>query len=69
MSVRRQLLCPCIKISVMIIMISLFDVPGKVYGRVLKLMLIEVTETKASEEQGGLRKGKLLVDQIFAIND
>ena len=35
------------------------------YGRVLTKTLIEVTEGKFSEEQGGFTKG--CVDQIFAI--
>ena len=30
-------------------------------------LLMEVTEGKVSEEQGGLRKGKGCVDQIFGI--
>ena len=47
--------------------ISLLSVPGKVYGRVLTERLMEVTEGKVSEEQGGFRKGKGCVDQMFAI--
>ncbi len=47
--------------------ISLLSVPGKVYGRILTERLIEVTEWKVSEEQGGFRKGKGCVDQIFAM--
>ena len=50
--------------SVIIIEIS---VPGKVCVRVLIERLIEVIEVKICEEQGGLRKGKGCVDQIFAI--
>ncbi len=38
--------------------ISLLSVPGKVYGRVLTERLMEVTEGKVSEEEGGFRKGK-----------
>ncbi len=45
---------------------SLLSVPGKVYGKIL-------TETdgsnreKVNEEQGGFRKGRGCVDQIFAM--
>ncbi len=39
--------------------------PGKVYGRILTERLMEVTEGKVSEEQGGFRKG--CIDQIFAM--
>ena len=41
--------------------------PGKVYGRVLTERLMEVTEGKVSEDQGGFKKGKGCIDQIFAI--
>ena len=47
--------------------ISLLSMPGKVYGRVLTERMIEVTECRVSEEQGGFRKGRGCVDQIFAI--
>ena len=47
--------------------ISMLSVPGKVYGRILTERLMKVTEGKVSEEQGGFRKGKGCVDQIFAI--
>ncbi len=43
------------------------SVPGKVYGRILTERLMEVTEGKVSEEQGGVRKGRGCVDQIFAM--
>ncbi len=36
--------------------ISLLSVPRKVYGRILTERLMEVTEWKVSEEQGGFRK-------------
>ncbi len=36
--------------------ISLLSVPGIVYGRILSERLMEVTEGKVSEEQGGFRK-------------
>ncbi len=47
--------------------ISLLSVPGKVYGRILIERLMEVTEGKVSEEQGGFRKGRGCVDQLFAV--
>ncbi len=48
--------------------INLLSVPGKVYGKILTKRLMEVTEGKVSEEQGGFRKGRGCVDQIFAMN-
>ncbi len=47
--------------------ISLLNVPGKVSGRILTESLMEVTKGKVSEEQGGFRKGRGCVDQIFAM--
>ncbi len=47
--------------------ISLLSVPGKVCGRILTKRLMEVTEGKVSEEQGGFRNGRECVDQIFAM--
>ncbi len=46
---------------------ALQSVPGNVYGRILTARLMEVTQRKESEEQGGFRKGKGCVDQIFAM--
>ncbi len=43
--------------------ISLLSVQGKVYGRILTERPMEVTEGK----QGGFRKGRGCVDQIFAM--
>ncbi len=37
------------------------------YGRLLAKRLMHVTEKKVSDEQGGFRKGKSCLDQIFAI--
>ncbi len=48
--------------------IRLFSIPGKVYGRILTERLMEATEGKVSEEQGGFRKERGCVDQIFAMN-
>ncbi len=47
--------------------ISLLSVPGKIHGRILIKRLMQVTEKKVSDEQGGFRKGKTCVDQIFVI--
>ena len=47
--------------------ISLFSVPENVYERVLTERLMEIIEGKISEEQGGLRKGRGCMNQIFAI--
>ncbi len=47
--------------------ISLLSVPGKIYGTLLTERLMQVTEKKVSDEQGGFRKGKSCVDQIFVI--
>ncbi len=47
--------------------ISLLSVPENVYGRILTERLMEVTEGKVSEEQGGFRKGRGCVDQIFVM--
>ncbi len=43
------------------------SVPGKVYGRILTERLMEVREGKVSEGQGGFRKGRGCIEQIFAI--
>ncbi len=47
--------------------ISILSVPEKEYGRILTERLMEVTEGKVTEEQGGFRKGRGCVDQIFAM--
>ncbi len=47
--------------------ISLLSIPGKVYGRILTERLMEVTERKVSEDQGGFREGRGCVDQIFTM--
>ncbi len=38
--------------------ISLLSVPGKVYGRILTVRLMEVTEGKVSKEKGGFIREK-----------
>ncbi len=47
--------------------IDIDSVPGIMYGRIFTERLMEVTEGKVSEEQGGFRKGRGCVDQIFAM--
>ncbi len=47
--------------------ISLLSVPGKVHGRILTERLMEVKEGIVSEYQGGFRKGRRCIDQIFAM--
>ncbi len=47
--------------------ISLLSVPGTIYGRILIERLMQFTEKKVSDEQGGFRKGKSYVNQISAI--
>ncbi len=47
--------------------ISLLSVLGKVCRRILTERLMEAMEGKVSKEQGGFRKGRGCVDQIFAM--
>ncbi len=46
--------------------LSLFSVPGKVYGKVITERVQRLTEEKIGEEQGGFRKGRGCVDQILS---
>ena len=46
--------------------ISLLSIPGKVYGKVIVERVQRLTKEKISEEQGGFRKGRGCVDQIFS---
>ncbi len=46
--------------------ISLLSIPGKVYGKVIIKRVQRLTEEKISEEQGGFRKRRGCVDQIFS---
>ena len=43
------------------------SIPGKLYGRVIIERVIECTEEQLSEEQGGFRRGRGCVDQVFAL--
>jgi len=47
--------------------ISLLSVVGKVYARVLMERVRRITEGLMDDEQGGFRKGRGCVDQIFAV--
>ncbi len=40
-----------------------------IYGRILTERLMQITEKKVGDEQGGFRRGKSCVDQIFAIKE
>jgi hypothetical protein len=47
--------------------INLLSTLGKVYGRVLIERVTEITEVLIRDEQGGFRKGRGCVDQVFAL--
>ena len=47
--------------------ISLLSIPGKVYGRIIIERVMNITESRISNEQGGFRKGRGCVDQIFTV--
>ncbi len=47
--------------------ISLLSVPSKIYERIVTERLMQLTEKKVIDEQGGFKRGKSCVDQIFAI--
>ncbi len=47
--------------------ISLLSVPGKIYGRILNEEMMKITDKSVGAEQGGFRKGRGCVDQIFAV--
>ncbi len=49
--------------------ISLLSVPGKIYGRILNERLMKITNKSVGDEQGGFRKGRGCVDQIFAMKN
>ncbi len=46
--------------------ISLLSIPGKVYGKVIIERVRRLTEEKISNEQGGFRKGRGCVEQVFS---
>ncbi len=45
----------------------MLSIPGKVYGEVIIERVQRLTEEELSEEQGGFRKGRGCVDQIFSL--
>ncbi len=47
--------------------IRLLSVPGKICGRILHERMVKMTEKNVGDEQGGFRKGRGCVDQIFAV--
>ncbi len=47
--------------------ISQLSVPGKIYGRILNERIMNIADKNVGDEQGGLRKGRGCVDQIFAV--
>ncbi len=47
--------------------ISLLSVLGKTDGRILNERMMKITDTSVGAEQGGFRKGRGCVDQIFAV--
>ena len=49
--------------------ISLVSIAGKVYGKIIIERVMEITESRISEEQGGFRRGRGCVDQIFTVKE
>src|SRR5215469_15679870 len=49
--------------------ISMMSVVGKLYGRVVIDRVKNLTEGLVGEEQGGFRKGRGCVDQVFAVRE
>ena len=47
--------------------ISLLSIVGKLYGRILIERVIYCTKEQLGEEQGGFRRGRGCVDQVFAL--
>ncbi|MCP4268419.1 MAG: hypothetical protein GY777_23060 [Candidatus Brocadiaceae bacterium] len=47
--------------------ISLYSIAEKVYGKIVIERVQMITESKVSQEQGGFRKGKGCIDQIFSL--
>ncbi len=47
--------------------ISLLSVPGKIYGRILNERMMKVMDKRVGDEQGGFRKSRGCVDQIFTV--
>ncbi len=47
--------------------ICLLSMSGKIYGRILNERMMKITDKSVGYEQGGFRKGRGCVDQIFAV--
>ncbi len=47
--------------------ISLPSVPGNIFGRILIERMVKITDKSAGDKQGGFRKSRECVDQIFAV--
>ncbi len=47
--------------------ISLLSVPRKIYGGILNERVMKITDKSVGAEQGGFRKSRGCVDQIFAV--
>ncbi len=47
--------------------ISLLNVPGKIYGRILNERMMKISDKSVGAEHGGFQKGGGCVDQIFAV--
>jgi hypothetical protein len=45
----------------------LYSAPGKVYGTLIIERVREITEIQIRDQQGGLRKGRGCVDQVFML--
>ncbi len=41
--------------------------PGKIYGRVLHERMMEITDKRVGDEQGGFWKGRGCMNQIFTV--
>ncbi len=45
----------------------MIELTGKIYGRILNERMKKITDKSVGDEQGGFRKGRGCVDQIFAV--
>jgi len=49
--------------------ISLLSIPGKLFGRVIIERVIQQTESQLEDEQGGFRRGRGCIDQVFGLKE
>ncbi len=47
--------------------ISLLSVQGQIHGRILNERMMKLTDKSVGDEQGGFRKGRGYVNQIFTV--